>query len=136
MTILSLTKRSTIFFILILGILNVTSCSDNDPEDTTLRIKSYTSPEFAFVGNEITINGTNFGTTIEDVEVYFYSDAQAEILELTNKTILVTIPADAYAGPIRVKVKTLEAEGPSFDVMTWCWASGLQINLPCPRNPQ
>lgn len=111
------------------------SCSEDAPAvQLPPTISSY-APTSEFTGQSITINGTNFGTSVNAVEVTFYDGAVATVEEVTNTSIVVTVPAEAYVGPITVKVKELEVEGGEFTVMTICtrFFGDLPQPVPCPR---
>lgn len=112
------------------------SCSeDKDPAAQLPPVISTYTPEAAFVNESIIIAGENFGTSINNVEVFFYDDAPATVTAVTNTSITVTIPDNAYVGNIRVKVKNLEAEGGEFTVLTMCsvYIGEWYSPIPCPR---
>jgi hypothetical protein len=111
------------------------SCSEDAPAvQLPPTISSY-APTRQFTGQSITINGTNFGTSVNAVEVTFFDGAVATVEEVTNTSIVVTVPADAYVGPVTIKVKDLEVEGSEFEVMTICTSffNGLPQPVPCQR---
>jgi IPT/TIG domain len=130
-------KRLRISFLMTLIIISFfSSCSeDKDPAAQLPPVISTYAPEAAFVNESIIITGENFGTSISDVEVFFYEDAPATVTAVTNTSITVTIPDNAYVGNVRVKVKNLEAEGGEFTVMTICsvYIGEWYSPIPCPR---
>jgi uncharacterized protein (TIGR03437 family) len=128
MTLQSFTYRS--FLALLFISVSIVSCSEDDAsEQLAPTITSY-SPESQFSDQAIMITGTNFGTKVEDVKVYFYDGAEAVVNSVTKTTINVTVPANAYVGPITVHVKEKEVEGESFTVLQMCYM-GNEIFLPC-----
>lgn len=111
------------------------ACADDAPVvQLPPTISSY-EPSAAFVEQTITINGTNFGTSIEDVEVTFYDGAIAEVESVTATAITVIVPTDAYVGPVEVKVKALSTTGSEFTVNAMCsrWVGEFLYPYPCPR---
>lgn len=114
----------------------LSSCSDKDEPEVQLppTISSY-EPTSQFTGETITINGTNFGTSKNSIEVTFYDGEVATIEEVTNTALVVTVPTNAYVGPVKVKVKELEVEGGEFTVMSICtvWVGEGPMPVPCPR---
>jgi len=64
------------------------------------------SPSAGRPGYQITINGTNFGDVKKAVTVYFNGVAatQDDIVSVTDKQIVVTVPKNATSGKIKVKV--------------------------------
>ncbi|MCE2732700.1 MAG: IPT/TIG domain-containing protein [Cyclobacteriaceae bacterium] len=115
------------------------ACSDSDEpaaEQLPPTISGY-EPTGQFTGQQITINGTNFGTSVEDVEVTFYDGEVAVVNTVTATALTVTVPSNAYVGPVNVKVKELEVEGSDFEVLTICnifVGIGLPLQpTPCPR---
>jgi hypothetical protein len=73
------------------------------------------SPLTGKEGAAVTINGTNFGTRIEDVKIFF-NNRQATVLTITPTRITTTVPLGATSGQIRVQVGTQTATGPNFTV--------------------
>ncbi|WP_294544102.1 IPT/TIG domain-containing protein [uncultured Bacteroides sp.] len=63
----------------------------------------------AYRGSEITLNGTNFGTSKEDITVYFgisnKMDA-SDIVSCENEKIVIKVPADADLGENEISVAT------------------------------
>ncbi|GCC52195.1 hypothetical protein SanaruYs_24310 [Chryseotalea sanaruensis] len=104
-------------FILILCIVYFTFTSCDDEKEAqpqpTITALSITEGE---VGTNIIITGTNFGTVASDIEVTF-NNTEASITTATTTTITTTVPTGATSGIVKVKVKSLEANGPSFTVL-------------------
>jgi hypothetical protein len=119
------------FLALLFISVSLTSCSEDDAVQLAPTITSYT-PDGQFTNQAITITGTNFGTKAADVKVYFYDGAEAVVNSVTKTSINVTVPAEAYVGPVTVRVKEKEVEGESFTVLQMCHM-GNEIFLPCNR---
>ena len=115
-------------------IVMMVSCQKdaNDPKQEPPTISSYL-PATGFTGTAISINGKNFGTTVAGVQVTFYDGATAVVNSVTDTSIKVTIPAGAYVGKVKVKVKALEAVGPEFSVMKTCNVGPPIGIISCPR---
>jgi hypothetical protein len=112
------------------------SCTkDNDPEAQLPPVITAYQPSSAFTSASIVITGENFGTSINDIEVSFFEDEIANVTAITNTSLTVTVPDNAYVGNIKVKVKNLEVEGGEFTVLTMCSVFlGDRFSLvPCPR---
>jgi hypothetical protein len=67
------------------------------------------SPNTAKVGDQVTISGTNFSTSVTSNEVLFTSTTTgstvvAKIVSATSSSIVAEVPANAATGPISVKV--------------------------------
>ena len=90
LTLLFLT--STVFII--------SSCND---DETNAPSVSGFSPTSGVIGTAVTINGTNFGATVDDNEVMF-NGTSAEITSATTTELVVTVPANATTGKITVTV--------------------------------
>lgn len=112
------------------------ACSDKDEPAVQLppTISAY-EPTSQFTGQRITISGTNFGTSVSAVEVTFFDGEVATVEEVSNTALVVTVPDNAYVGPVKVKVKDMEVEGGEFTVMTLCtiWVGEGPMPIPCPR---
>jgi len=72
------------------------------------------SPSAGRPGYQITINGTNFGDLKKAVTVYFNGVAatQEDIISVTDKQIVVTVPKNVTSGKITVKVWQFTKEVP------------------------
>lgn len=104
--------NKSISFLLLIGILIfLNSC---DEEDVDFKIYEYPelsvtgfSPVTARPSQEITINGSNFGTLKGAVTVYFNAIVvpQANIISVTDTAIIVNLPDNASAtGKVTVKI--------------------------------
>lgn len=126
--------KSALPALLLIAVLS--ACSEKDEPAVQLppSISSY-QPNSTMIGQKIIINGANFGTSIEDVEVTFYDGEVAVVDAVTSNTISVTVPENAFVGPVKVKVKELEVEGGEFTAMTMCtiWLGDRLTPIPCPR---
>ena len=111
-----------------------TSCDDEkeaaQPQPTITSL-SITEGE---VGTSVTVTGTNFGTAAADVSVFF-NTTEADPTTVTNTTLTVTVPAGATSGTVKVKVKSLEASGPSFSVLAPITVSATTFTKTMQENP-
>jgi hypothetical protein len=127
--------RTRYSYWMVIAFLVLLSCSeDTEPAQVPPTISGY-EPTSQFTGQSITISGENFGTNASNVVVTFYDEAVATVTEITNTSLVVTVPDNAYVGPVKVKVKNMEAEGGEFTVMTLCtiWVGEGPMPVPCPR---
>ena len=127
MTFRSFILRS--FSAILLFSATLISCDEDEQPQQAPVINSY-SPESGFSGAVVTISGENFGNKVGNVKVYFHSGAEAEVTEVTNTSIKVVVPGNAYVGPVTVRVKKMETEGTDFTVLTMCHYGG-EVFLPC-----
>ncbi|MFI3316317.1 MAG: IPT/TIG domain-containing protein [Rikenellaceae bacterium] len=74
---------------------------ESTAEIPTPEITSF-NPTVADVGETITIYGSNFGTSIEDITVTFSSKVVAEVTSVTDSQIVVTVPDGGVTGVISV----------------------------------
>ncbi|MCS5491441.1 IPT/TIG domain-containing protein [Algoriphagus limi] len=107
-------KVGTIYFAKSFMELSGEMIFGNSLELSTLEpaVKSF-SPEFAAVGEELIIEGRNFG---EDTRVFF-GDQEAQVLENTLQSkLLVRVPnpGDEAQVPIRVQVQDREVSSPTL----------------------
>ncbi len=111
------------------------ACGDDAPAVQIPPTVTGYEPTSAFAGSTITINGTNFGTSVQDVKVTFHDGAVATVKAVNNTSIEVVVPNDAYVGPVDVAVKALDVEGGEFTVLTICtiWIGENPSPRPCPR---
>lgn len=111
-------KHSIKLMMLIGTLVAFTSCQE---EEANFKIYEYPeqsvtgfSPSVARPTQEITINGTNFGTLKNAVTVFFNGVAttQSEIISVTDNQIIAKVPLKATSGKITVKVWTVTKEIP------------------------
>lgn len=60
------------------------------------------SPTTAKVGDQITLNGSGFGTDIAHLLVKFSNNITAEVVSTTDSQLVVKVPSGAVSGPIIV----------------------------------
>lgn len=65
-------------------------------------------------GDQVTINGENFGTDAEAVAVLFAGDAAANVVSVEDTKIVVTVPDGGMTGPVTLKIGPQMLEGPLF----------------------
>lgn len=81
----------------------LTSCNNNESPAPALSITGI-NPASAPVGTDITISGSEFGTSTSAVTVTFTGNVSATPKAVTATSITATVPAGAQDGPITVKV--------------------------------
>jgi hypothetical protein len=120
--------------ILCIACFTFTSCDDEkeaaQPQPTITAL-SITEGE---VGTNVIITGTNFGTVAADIEVTF-NNTEASIATFSATTIATTVPTGATSGIVKVKVKSLEANGPSFTVLAPITLSVAPFSVTINENP-
>ncbi|NBP69482.1 MAG: hypothetical protein EBR30_23105 [Cytophagia bacterium] len=130
-------KRLSFSLLMTLTIISLlSSCGEEkDPVALLPPVITAYQPSSAFNNESIVITGENFGTAINDVEVFFFEDARATITAISNTSLTVTIPDNAYVGEIKVKIKNQKTTGATFTVMTICsiFTGDRFSPIPCPR---
>ncbi|MFD0991115.1 DUF4979 domain-containing protein [Mariniflexile jejuense] len=110
-------KNIIITYILSIAIIGfiLSGCQENDE----LKVHQYPeqtvgdfNPTIGRPGNQITINGSNFGTYKGAVTIFFNGQAapKENIISVTDNKIVVVVPDNAASGPISVKVWTYTKE--------------------------
>jgi len=102
--------KSIRILILMVGLILLNSCEEKDPnfeiyEYPELNVTDF-SPLSAHANEQVTINGSNFGTLKQAATVYFNNVAipQANILSIADNKIVVTVPVGTQTGKVAVKV--------------------------------
>ena len=88
----------------------------NAQEITIPSISSLSSYSFK-VGDEVVINGTNFGSNLSKGQVIFNNVTATEISNWIDNKIIVKVPANATSGKIYVKVGNLLSSGIDYTVI-------------------
>lgn len=76
------------------------------------------SPAYGFVGDEITIEGDNFGTIKDAVKLLFgNSEIAAQVILCENQKIVVKVPEDATSGSISLTIskQTVNVDPAGFE---------------------
>lgn len=116
-TIFSFSLMRIAFTLLISAFLQV-SCSDDDEPSAVPPEVASISPNEGPNGTLVTINGTNFGTTIGENEVTF-NGKPATVTAASATQLTVSVPSAAGSGPIVVKSSGRQAANlPAF---TFYW---------------
>jgi hypothetical protein len=107
-------KIYSLFILLIL----ISACKkkplDSVPEDKPIVISSI-MPTSGLPGAEVTVTGSQFGTTISDVNVKI-NGTTAEVIAVTNESIRVKVKTGTTSGKLVVTVKGKEVQGPDFSI--------------------
>ncbi|MCA3068204.1 MAG: IPT/TIG domain-containing protein [Cytophagales bacterium] len=111
------TKKTVLLFLIpIMFTVFLFSCGDKKEDVQPQPTVASLSISEGVVGTNVTITGTNFGTLAADVEVTF-NNTKAVVTNVTATAIATTVPTGATSGSVKVKVKLLQASGPSFTVL-------------------
>jgi sugar lactone lactonase YvrE len=99
------------------AIVLITSCKKGDtpapPPDPAPAVTSI-SPTSGPKNTVVTITGTNFGTNLATLKVYF-NNVQATVQTATNTSITAVVPNAAGSGVVKVeKTPTVTVNGPAF----------------------
>jgi sugar lactone lactonase YvrE len=101
----------------ITAIVLITSCKKDDtpiPTPDPLPTVTSISPTSGPKNTVVTITGTNFGTNLATLKVYF-NNVQATVQTATNTTITAVVPITATTGAVKVeKSPTIQVTGPVF----------------------
>ncbi|TXN35210.1 hypothetical protein FVB32_11515 [Flagellimonas hymeniacidonis] len=108
---------------LLLMVIVMYSCSkDSDSEIEAIEppIEVSTDPSLGVISpltgpqkTEVTINGSNFGTDISKVTVFF-NEKEAIVESVTDTKIVTEVPTRAFTGTIKVFIDDTELIGPEF----------------------
>lgn len=100
-----------IITILLLAI--ITSCNKTDDTFPLPATLTSISPESGPKNTSVSINGSNFGTNIANVKVYF-NEVEAVVELVTDNEIKAKVPRLAMTGLVKVIVEGKELIGPEF----------------------
>lgn len=104
------------FLVLLFGFLLVSGCDDDEKVSTpTVQIDSV-EPAMGLVGTQVVISGGSFGKNESDIMVLF-NGTEAEVFNVSDKQLTVSVPEGAATGPVSVSVGSARAEGPKFVVL-------------------
>ncbi len=101
------------------SILCIVSCkkgTDSIPVPTPDQLPAISaiSPASGPKNSVVTISGTNFGTNLATLKVYF-NNVQATVQTATNTSITAVVPASAGTGVVKIeKTPGVQATGPTF----------------------
>ncbi|WP_282086075.1 HmuY family protein [Aquimarina algiphila] len=111
-----------------------TSCSSDDDNDTPQAV-DFTISDLSLskgtVGSEVTITGTGFPNSSDDVTVSF-NDVQAVIRSINTTTIVSSVPANATTGEVTVKYDTKTINAGMFTILDPLVENKVE-NLPAPQ---
>jgi len=72
-------------------------------------------PNEGKVGDVIKIIGENFGSNLDEVEVFFTHDVMAQILSVSDSEISLVVPDGGMTGNVTLKLGPQVVEGPEFN---------------------
>jgi sugar lactone lactonase YvrE len=109
-------KKNMILSMLTLCAVTITSCkkTDSTPAPDPVAVISAISPLSGPKNTVVTITGTDFGTNLATLKVYF-NNVQATVQTATNTSITAVVPAGAGTGNVKVeKSPGVQVTGPAF----------------------
>lgn len=93
------------YLLIIFSLVSLFSCDDDDPvkvymqyEESDMTANTIT-PEKGYVGEQITITGTNFGASKQFMKV-FIGDFEANVISCSEQKIVAEVPEEAVTGKI------------------------------------
>jgi len=113
----NLPNSTLVFFIATLLLLG---CSESETDDPTPPEPEPTitsiSPTSGSVGDEVTITGTNFSSTLNENTVTF-NGTETPVETASSTQLVVKVPQNATTGPVAVTVNGKTVRGPDFTVV-------------------
>ncbi|MFN8251033.1 MAG: IPT/TIG domain-containing protein [Ferruginibacter sp.] len=111
-------KKNPLLMLAGIVMLVCSSCKKSDstpaPVPDTVPVISSISPASGPKNTVVTITGTDFGTNLATLKVYF-NNVQATVQSATNTEIRAVVPASAGTGAVKVEKKPgVQASGPIF----------------------
>ncbi|MEM6842721.1 MAG: IPT/TIG domain-containing protein [Bacteroidota bacterium] len=88
----------------------------DDPDPVPMPTISSIDPSSGVVGDEVTITGTNFGSTASENAVTF-NGVTASVVTASATQLVVEVPENATTGPVVVTVGDQTVRGPDFTVI-------------------
>ncbi|MGN6616887.1 MAG: IPT/TIG domain-containing protein [Ilyomonas sp.] len=111
---MSYTSPGIKFLFVFLPVLIVLGACKKENRHLSNTIKIFSiSPTAASFGVKDTINGKGFGTSSNNLHVFF-NTTEAEVLNVTDTSIIVTVPKGAESGYIKLIINNNEIRGPAF----------------------
>lgn len=111
------TTFKTLILMLTVSFAIFSCSSDNEarpapavPKATLSGISPNSGPKATLV----TISGTQFGTNIDNISVFF-NNVQATVQAVTDTEITTTVPTKAFSGLVKIMVNGTELIGPEFE---------------------
>ncbi|GCC52588.1 hypothetical protein SanaruYs_28250 [Chryseotalea sanaruensis] len=131
-----LKHNRTFFALLACATFLLTSCNkDDEPAQPQPTLTSLNITE-GEVGTSVTLTGRNFGTSTNDVKVFF-NTTEAIVSSLTTTQVVTTVPSGITPGEVDVKVsvKTLETASQKFTVLAPITVSATDFTTSITENP-
>lgn len=117
--ILTINKNSFIFYMSMLAIIGLLwSCQEDENDNPVVPgpTISAITPGSAWVGDAVTITGTNFFATVAGNNLVNFNGAAATVTAVSGTTLTVIVPDDASSGEVMVRANNQNSEGFAFTV--------------------
>ena len=125
--------KTSRFIVLVFTVLFFTACSN---EDAGEELKEFAvtaiSPDSGTVGTEVTITGTNFPESTDDVTMTF-GGVTATITSISSTQLITTVPQGAVSGEVVISANGLVQTSPSSFTVLAELESGTMENLEAPQ---
>lgn len=125
--------KTSKFIVLVFTVLFFTACSNDDAGE---ELKEFTvtaiSPDSGTVGTEVTITGTNFPESTDDVTMTF-GGVTATITSISSTQLITTVPQGAVSGEVVISANGLVQTSPSSFTVLAELESGIMENLEAPQ---
>jgi len=110
-------KKLTYFFLSVCLFFFITACNDDEgAAEPTIQPATLSSmtPTSGPKTTLVTFAGTNFGSDINDVQVFF-DDIEAQVQSVTDTNISAIVPPRAFGGVVKIIVRNQELTGLTFE---------------------
>ncbi len=118
-----MTLRYTLLLFSVFGLLYCNLPRVEGPGSGSLQLNSIT-PDSAFAGDTVLLEGTGFPSSTSDITVVFGSDGfnpqEGTVLDINGSgtQMNVEVPANAEAGTVQIEVNGVTVNGPTFTALT------------------
>ncbi len=121
-------KTKLHFLSVLATLLFISSCKKDETPTPTEPAPTVTgiSPTSGPKNTVVTITGTNFGTNMSVLKVFF-NGVQGTIQTAADNSITATVPAGAGTGAVKIEKNSVQATGPVFTYQGNGWASTLTL---------
>jgi hypothetical protein len=101
-----------------IAVATVSATSETDFTVTSTPTITSVEPSEGGIGTQVTIQGTNFSTTLTDNIVVFNKNKTATVLDASATKLIVKVPDGSISGPITVFVNNIiNSSGKNFTVI-------------------
>lgn len=117
--IMIITKKSFMFYMSILVVVGLLWSCVEDPVDNSVSPApdiSAINPSSAWVGDTVTITGTNFFATVTGNNGVSFNGTVAKVITVTATSITTTVPDGSTSGDVKLRVNNQNSDGFEFTV--------------------